>query len=148
MTTIVYDHKARQIACDSRICKSDVISSDNFKKFRYIGAELWFFCGLISDADLLVDWFKSEEKPALIPECEAIVIIDGKAMHYQVHSDAVASRFELEFSEAIGSGCKFALSAIDFGKTAKESVEYAMTRDCGTGGKVRVYDIESARFIE
>lgn len=37
---------------------------------------------------------------------------------------------------AIGSGWQFALAAMDFGKTAKQAIEYAATRDNGTGGGV------------
>jgi len=148
MTTIVYDHKAKQIACDSRICKNDVIGSDSFIKYKHIGAELWFFCGTIADANLLVLWFDKGPKPELIPECEALAVINGKVYHHHVSSDGVAAQFELEFSEALGSGCKFAISAIDHGKSAAESVEYAMKRDPFTGGKIHVYDIASARFLE
>jgi hypothetical protein len=39
------------------------------------------------------------------------------------------------------------LAALDFGKTAKEAVEYAMTRDVYSGGKVHVYDIDKGEFI-
>lgn len=148
MTTIVYDHERKQIACDSRICKGNVIGSDSFLKYKFIGAELWFFCGTIADADLLVSWFDKGSKPDLIPECEALVVINGKVYHHEVSNDGVGNQFELPFSESVGSGSKFALAAIDFGKTAKEAVNYAITRDCGTGGKVHVYDIASAKFIE
>lgn len=37
---------------------------------------------------------------------------------------------------AIGSGWQFAAAAMDFGKTAKQAIEYAATRDNGTGGGV------------
>jgi len=40
-----------------------------------------------------------------------------------------------------------ALSAVDLGKTAKEAVEHAMARDLFSGGKVHVYDVISAEFI-
>jgi len=54
---------------------------------------------------------------------------------------------ELPCNESLGSGGWFAMAAVDLGKTARESVEYAMTRDVYTGGKVHVYDIEKGEFI-
>jgi ATP-dependent protease HslVU (ClpYQ) peptidase subunit len=149
MTTIVYDHRHRIIAVDSRICRSGVISSDEFIKYRYVGAELWFTCGTAADEQLLIDWFRSgDDKPKLIPECEAYVVVDGKVYSRLVHENGTICQLELTFSESIGSGSKFAISAIDHGKSAMEAVEYAATRDCYTGGKVHVYDIESCRFLD
>ena len=54
---------------------------------------------------------------------------------------------KIEYSISKGSGSDFALALIDMGKSAKESIEYAMTRDIYTGGKVHVYDIEKGVFI-
>ena len=42
----------------------------------------------------------------------------------------------------VGSGGTFAYCALDFGKTAKEAVEYAATKDTNTGGKVRVFNLD------
>ncbi|WP_210772140.1 hypothetical protein [Rhodanobacter lindaniclasticus] len=46
---------------------------------------------------------------------------------------------------AIGSGWQFAIAAMDFGKTAKQAIEYAMTRDNGTGGGVDFVRIRTAK---
>jgi ATP-dependent protease HslVU (ClpYQ) peptidase subunit len=51
-------------------------------------------------------------------------------------------------NQGVGSGFKFAISAMDHGKSAKDAVKYAATRDIYTGGKIHVYDIASARFIK
>ena len=50
-------------------------------------------------------------------------------------------------SYAIGSGAEFAMSAMDFGMTAKEAVEYTMTRDIYTGGEVTVFDTVKMQFV-
>lgn len=42
----------------------------------------------------------------------------------------------------MGSGYQFAIAALDLGKTAKEAVNYAKTRDIYTGGRVRVFDVK------
>ncbi len=46
---------------------------------------------------------------------------------------------------AIGSGWQFAIAAMDFGKSAKQAIEYAMTRDNGTGGGVDCVRIRTAK---
>lgn len=150
MTTIVYDHERRQIACDSRISKeSGTIGSDNYKKYKTVDGFIFFFTGKPCDADLLVDYFLGKQTQELIPQCEAIIVDveKKKAFYFCVNNELIGEKMELSFCECIGSGAQFAFAALDFGKTAKETVEYAMTRDCYTGGKVHVYDIETARFI-
>ena len=67
---------------------------------------------------------------------------------YTASSDNGVYRSSLiEYNDSAGSGGEFAIAALDMGKTAKEAVEYAMTRDFYSGGKVHVYDIETGDFI-
>ena len=80
-------------------------------------------------------------------DCSGIMLRDGKAYHVFEH-EGVFNEDELICNDAYGSGAQFALSALDFGKSAKEAVEYAATRDIYTGGKVHVFDIETMKFIE
>jgi ATP-dependent protease HslVU (ClpYQ) peptidase subunit len=72
---------------------------------------------------------------------------NGEAWHCSVSRDSVLQKFRLTHDLAMGSGELFALAAMDFGKSAGESVEYAKTRCIYTGGKVHVYDIASKEFI-
>lgn len=53
----------------------------------------------------------------------------------------------MDHNQAVGSGGNWALSSLDHGKSAKEAVEYAITKDIYSGGKVHVYDIEKGEFI-
>jgi hypothetical protein len=53
----------------------------------------------------------------------------------------------LTHNDCKGSGEYFALSALDHEKSAREAVEYSMTRDMFTGGEIHVYDIEKGEFI-
>lgn len=148
MTTIVYDHKARQIAVDSRSTSGGIIKSDSRKKWIIQGKDIWFFAGAHCDIHEFLCAFDGI-KPERDLDCIAMAVIDGVAYWCGVdNGDKTTWRQPLDNSDAVGSGQSFALAALDFSKTAKESVEYAMTRDIYTGGKVHVYDIESARFIE
>lgn len=151
MTTIVYDHKAQQIAVDSRATSSGVIVDDESRKWVITeSGELWFTCGAICDANLLIECFKDGDKKInieLIPDANAFVVRGGNVLMRGVTPDGEAWTQELTSKRCLGSGSSFALAALDFGRTAKEAVEYAATRDCYTGGVVHVYDIKSGKFL-
>ena len=149
MTTIVYDHKNKLIACDSLITKSSgVISSDVYEKFRYIGAELFFIAGMLCDFDLFIE-FKNGRTDTNkgIPEISAFKFFCNSVYECNVNCQGYYEELKVEFNASIGSGSSFALAALDFGKSAAEAVEYAATKDCFTGGLVRVFDVKIGRFI-
>jgi hypothetical protein len=145
MTTIVYDHNAQLIACDSRRSSNGLIKTDSAIKYRYSGANLFFMCGFTCDMAKLIEAYNGKEVEAC--ESHALVVSDGIVKLCGIED----GKFWIEpvdHNESIGSGSSFALAALDFGKSAKEAVEYAITRDCYSGGKVHVYDIKSARFLD
>jgi 20S proteasome alpha/beta subunit len=152
MTTIVYDHKRKQIAVDSRSTAGGLICSDESQKWFTLGnGELWFMCGSFSDKKLFIAAFKDADNALdleFIPDAISIVVRGGVALLRGVTESGEAWTQELENSRCIGSGSSFALSALDFGNTAEQSVKYAITRDCYTGGKVHVYDIALGKFLE
>lgn len=151
MTTIVYDHKARQVAVDSRATSGGIIVDDESQKWRLTeSGELWLTCGAICDEELLIECFKEGDKKlnvAVVPDASAFTVRDGCVLMRGVTSDGEAWTQKLTSNRCLGSGSSFALAALDFGKTAAEAVEYAITRDCYSGGKVHVYDIASGKFI-
>lgn len=148
MTTIVYDHKAQQIAVDSRTTGDGIILSDSTLKWvNRPDGSIWFLCGTVCDFDLLVEAVEENKKIESNLECNAFVLQNGSVRLVGVDDGKPWSN-SIWYSRAIGTGFQFAISALDHGKTAKESVEYAATKDYCTGGKVHVYDIASAKFIE
>lgn len=152
MTTIVYDHKRKQIAIDSRATSSGLIVDDESKKWTITeSGEIWFTCGAICDEELLMECFKDGDRALdlqAIPDANAFVIRDGKVLMRGVTSEGEAWTQKLTSSRCLGSGSSFALAALDFGNTAEQSVKYAITRDCHSGGKVHVYDIALGKFLE
>lgn len=140
MTTVVYDHKNKQVAIDSRYTRGDIIDSDKGDKVRKDKRGIWLFAGHQGD---FVDLMKLErnEKTEVRPDCGAILISEGKAFTVDTDNDGFCIVSELTDSFAMGSGSNFAIAALDFGKTAKEAVNYAKTRDVYTGGRVRVFDL-------
>lgn len=147
MTTIVYDHKNKQIAIDSRECAGDEIKTDNAIKYKEHGGIVYFLSGHTSDMQAFIGLDKKRGvNPDVEIKCSALFVRDGKAFKASF-ADGEYWELELPYSDSIGSGGVYALCAIDFGKSAFEAVEYAKTRDSCSGGKVHVYDIETMRFI-
>ena len=140
MTTIAYNHKDKQVAVDSRCCRGDLIDSDNHNKTIINKRGLWVFCGATSDAEYLMSLNK-REKVAVRPDCSAFLISKGSVYLVDTDRDGYCFFEKLDCNTTIGSGGAWALAAMDFGKTAKEVVNYAKTRDTKTGGKVRVFNV-------
>jgi hypothetical protein len=148
MTTIVYDHKARQIAVDGRYCRHDIIVTDKAEKWVERDGDYWFFAGTVADQERFIEQFLSDNPQRMSIDCCALMVRDGDAFHCVVGEDGKPMAAKLTYSDSMGSGQEFAIAALDHGKTAKMAVEYAMTRDCATGGKVSVFDVEKMEFIE
>ena len=150
MTTIVYDHEKQQIACDSRMAKSSGVYADCYDKMRWAKNRLFITSGSTCDLDYFINNFENLTLVNLVDgieiDCYGIMVENGKAYSVFIHEGVFNSEL-LICNDFKGSGGKFALAALDFGKTAKEAVEYAITKDCYSGGKVHVYDIVTAKFL-
>lgn len=148
MTTIVYCHKTKQIACDSRSTVGCTIESDETDKFIFLNDEMWFFCGSRADNQKLID-MHNEDRPVSYVECFAIVA-NTKGVFCRIY-DTEKNKYmpyELTCSWAVGSGTDHALTALDMGGSVKRAVEMAIKRDCYTGGKIKVFDCAKMEFIE
>lgn len=143
MTTIAY--KDGVIAYDSRMTNHTLIGSDNWDKRWEQNGYNFFLCGTVSDMERFVREVV-EGKKTLIFAC-AGVMVDPEGQAWMVNSGDDGSdehelvRLQPGMSMAWGSGRDFAIAAMDFGKSAKEAVKYAMTRDSATGGKVRSFKL-------
>lgn len=146
MTTIVYDFKNKQIAIDSRMTTSRMISSD--KKVKWITNDngIYFITGSVCD-HVGITKLKHNEKIDTSPSAEAFLVTPEGDVYYIYMADEYCEWEPQSSSSGLGSGGDFALAALDFKSTAKEAVKYAMTRDYRTGGKVHVYDVVKGKFI-
>ena len=147
MTTIVYDHKNKQIACDSRATTASYVTSDNVNKFITVNDEIWFFAGSLADIDLFMSEFEPNKEASNHLDCQAFVVSGGSGKSVWI-SNGVYKTEPLWVNDAFGSGGWHGQISMDFGCTAKEAVEYAITKDCHSGGKVHVYDIEGGEFLD
>jgi ATP-dependent protease HslVU (ClpYQ) peptidase subunit len=148
MTTIVYDHKAKMIAVDSRTTRGSLIMSDDKVKWRYSGADLIFFAGAVSDFDVFIENYgKAGNKPESVVDVDAFLVRNGVVYECSFCKTTGYWELPLEYNSALGSGGNFALAALDFEYSTIDAVEYAKTKDIYTGGKVHVFDLESMRFL-
>ncbi len=148
MTTIVYDHKNKIIAIDSRITKGgNTIITDEGIKYKKDNVGLWFFCGDICDQEGFMSCYdKEEEQQKVTFNSSAFLVIDSKV--YSVYmEDGYFCKLELDHSDCKGSGELLALASLDHGSDAVGAIEYAKKRDMFTGGYIHQYDIEKMEFI-
>ena len=140
MTTIAYNHKDKEIACDSRMVSNNYIESDRYDKTIKIGDRLFFMAGSVCDQLAFCTDFDLNCKADREYDCSGFMIFEGKAYDVYDYKGRFAS-CEITDNSAIGSGAHYAMAAIDHGKCAKDAVEYVKTRDPGTGGEVRVFKV-------
>jgi len=141
MTTIAYSHKLKQIAVDSRATAGTLIADDKCNKVFKRDGLVFIACGSVADLELLTDSYPFGYEGMSDLSASAFVVDDGKVYQCDIQSGKY-NVTPIDFDMALGSGCDFALSAMDFGKTPKEAVKYAMTRDCATGGKIQVVKVK------
>jgi len=146
MTTISYHHKDKQIAVDSRNTCGGCIICDDYDKTIIQDGKIWLFTGRAGDMKSFAkNYYQRGKAPENIDVC-GILVENGKVFHVVVNN-GIYRASPVTFSDAWGSGCDYAIASMDFGKSAKEAIEYAMTRDIYTGGKVQVIDVETGNVI-
>jgi len=147
MTTIAYDHKNKQIACDSRETAGGCVVTDESIKYKEDGDKLWFLCGSKSDVDLFTSTFKHNDESPKNMDCSGLLVRNG-VPYKACNVDGVYKIDKMSSNEGFGSGGWYAQAAVDLGLTAEKAVEYAMTRDIYSGGKVHTYDIKKGKFLK
>lgn len=144
MTIIAYDHKNKIIAYDSRETDGNRICADNCDKKVIKGNRVWFAAGDSADIDRFIEEFEPYKQCGFNLNVNAFFVENGVAKQACL-VDGFFKCYNLNGNEAVGSGAPFAISAMDFGKTAFQSVEYAKTKDIYTGGKVNEYHIDQGK---
>lgn len=151
MTTVAFDGKT--LASDSRSCIGDMIYEEDAQKlFTDIGPFVVLgIAGVYQDGmdtmDMIQDFSKIDHVRGISVEDIGHVSILGITKDGRLWSYAGEKSCELRMDKpfAIGSGADFALAAMDLGKTAKEAVEYASTRDLGTNNIIQVANLEEEK---
>lgn len=142
MTTIACD--GRSMASDGMVTENDHICRLDFPKVRRLKDGR--IVGMSGDAyawQPFMDWLETGEgtPPVADDGLSCLVLnLDGSLCSYDKHGNV----FPEVAPVAIGSGTRFALAAMDFGKNAEDAVNYACTRDVYSGGLVTVLALEPA----
>lgn len=139
MTTIVYHHKTKTIAYDSRLTIGDQIATDTFNKHFTVNGRHFFLCGNnFSDNAKAMEAFPDSVDIKSSPY--GLIAADDKVF-WSTWDDGAPSAFEVCFNIAAGSGEMYALSAMDCGLGAVEAVKIAIGRDVYSGGEVKVFKL-------
>jgi hypothetical protein len=147
MTTVVYDYKNNVIALDSRAVNNGFIITDSVEKFFLFNGEHFFYSGLTCDIEYFKTLVDVKGKPEFNCELSCFRIKNGYVYFCGIDVDDGYWEELEECNHSHGSGGKLALSALDFGKSAIEAVEYAKTRDIHTGGLVRVFSVDKLEWL-
>ncbi len=142
MTTIAYHHESKTVAVDSRKSSGGgVINSDKANKVFVNDLGTWVICGAFSDIESFIALTKNEVFNKDIHLDVSGLRFNTDGLFYVFMSDGIFNEELIDHDFALGSGREFALAALDFGKSAVGTVEYAMTRDIYTGGKINTVNV-------
>lgn len=144
MTTIAY--RDGIIAWDSRaVDGSGVIIDDDYNKKKKISNGSYvFFSGEISAVDKLIDmWINNISQIETTLACETLICEFGKLYRVMLMDcELIQEELDLNKYYAIGSGSKYALTAMDLDLNARDAVKMAIKRDCFSGGKISTHKIK------
>lgn len=138
MTTMAYHHGDKQIAIDSRTTSGSLINTDKATKLYKINKCILFLCGSLSDIEIFISEYPDIKTKV---DCGGF-LIENKIAYGINETDGKLNKYTLTYNDTDGSGYAYAIAAMDFGKSAKDAIKYAMTRDTHTGGKVRVFNVK------
>ena len=144
MTTIAFHYEDKQIAVDGRCTAGGIIMSETDNKIDKKDDFIFVLAGSVSDKEHFVKDYPELKQKQL--DINGIVIEKGVAYSLLVEEEKIF-KSEINYNDAFGSGFRFALEAMDLGKSARGSIEYTMTRDIYTGGKIQVIDVETGNVI-
>ncbi len=139
MTTIAY--RDGIIAYDSRCTRGDVISNEEHDKRVIVDGVAFFMAGAVSDRQHFIDGYLKKTTPPKEADGDGL-IVDKGVVYRAGAGDGEFWFHKAHPIDAIGSGFRHALTAVDCGLSAKEAVEMAKKRDTGTGGRVRTHKVK------
>ena len=119
MTTILLNKTEGVIAYDSRMLTGTEIVTDAYDKKYDLNGNPCFMAGRVSDIQQFIKEFREGDKAIRNFDCTGFLVEGGNVYH--VYNDCDTLRFCKELItwdvDALGSGRKYATSALDFGLT-------------------------------
>ncbi|TMO59369.1 proteasome subunit alpha [Pseudoalteromonas aurantia] len=140
MTTIAFHYPSQIICTDSFTTTHDCIVTAHAKKYFDVEQGRVFATGNCAEIyHLKKHWNDGEFKPIM---CEFFMVDKHKKIFFGEVRRGFKYLEPLEQNWAIGSGAKWAIAAMDFGKDAVEALSYACTRDKSTGGALQSFNVK------
>lgn len=135
MTTIAIDNNT--ISADGQETDNEMITSLGCKKLlKTKNGVIYGYSGNTVHGNYLID-VVINGCDVIISDTEAnLVTIEGEKVMCHVIQGSQLHSWDVSIPFAMGSGEKFAIAAMDSGKTSREAVKLAMKRDLYTGGKI------------
>lgn len=144
MTTIVYCHRTKQIATDSRATMGTRIVSDHYNKHHERDGHHFFVSCSIQDVSHILDAYFEKSTEWSKGDFSTLIVTPTKEVFAFYNVDTKLFTIPIAFNDAYGSGGEWALAALDFGRTVGEAIYYAATKDNCTGGPAIVFDIATS----
>lgn len=141
MTTIVYSHKLRTISYDSRMTAGGDIVTDECDKMIEHDGKKYFISGNNADIDIFLNEVGNNNQASEGIEICALMLEGGEVSLVTIGNGRYKI-CKLHFNEGVGSGCCWALAALDFGKDTRDAVMYAAKKDSRTGGTINTYYLD------
>lgn len=154
MTTLTY--KDGILATDSRMtCNGYITSNNTVKLFDFRDKDIYYLhdrllavalAGKVRDYDWFMLYLQRSDFPHPdFRDHEVSGIIVGERAVYEVESEgAYLIHHSLDSYVAVGSGCHYARSAMELGKSAKQAIKHAMKFDTSTGGDIQWLNLRTS----
>lgn len=142
MTTVAWDGKT--LAADTLMMDGERGRFCETNKIHDCGDYVAAGAGEVQSVLLVMPWvldgMKPDTKPRIEGDVEILVI--EKATGKAVLLEKLLVPIPVPPCIAIGSGCCWAMAAMDHGRDAVEAIEYAKGRDTGTGYGTTKWEFE------
>lgn len=133
------------IATDGRSMSGDTMTTGNtithITKLFTIGDYIYGIsgCASLCNLEYLTRWVKADYDLSMIKDNRILRIRNKPLLPKEIiiyDGEAVAPFIETYPLMAIGSGCTYAIGAMENGATPRQAVGIAMKHDCCTGGTI------------
>lgn len=134
MTSIAWDGKC--LAADSRITRGQTVLAETERKVFRLRGYLFASAGHLNDCDRWTAWFIRGcrgRRPSMRNVSALVIDPKGNAFLHDTAPEPTPARAGI----AIGSGRKFAMSAMRGGADARRAVKIAAEFDPHTGGRIQ-----------
>lgn len=149
MTTIAIDQTS--IAADGLSVVGDEAIDTDLKKILVRGKRIYAILGSTPLSRAAIEWYENGARPGEQPgagdniDWSLIVLQAGQCGTVECvkYSNTIPYPDHYPLPQAFGSGCEYAMGALEAGATPAQAVRIAAKYNVKTGGSIQVVDIAS-----